>query len=179
MHHFPKALPLEQKQFSSMNLSAKMCSGSESLLVGEQLIFSLWCCEPFATATRDITKRAHHWRKRSSDRNNTKVLLINYFLTLTADSLSSPSCPVWVLPGGTQRGCCAFPPPPHWKFLSLPKCGHKMLAAAPRTARPHLWAEDCEPETPVGQREDGITWHGQHVASAVQYIRAEKPSAPI
>lgn len=56
-----------------------------------------------------------------------------------------------VLPGDTQTGCCAFPPPPHWRFLSPPTCNRMTSAAAPHTPRLHFWREDCVLGKPVGE----------------------------
>lgn len=56
-----------------------------------------------------------------------------------------------ILPGDTQTGCCAFPPPPHWRFLSPPTCDRMTSAAAPHTPRLHFWWEDCVLEKPVGE----------------------------
>lgn len=59
-----------------------------------------------------------------------------------------------VLPGDTQRECCASLPPPRCKFLSLPRCGRMMSAADPHMCRPRFSTEDSGPETPVGGREN-------------------------
>jgi len=41
-----------------------------------------------------------------------------------------------------------------------------MSAAASCLAPLHILVEDCGPETPVGEREDGISEQRQHVISA-------------
>lgn len=77
-----------------------------------------------------------------------------------------------VLPGDTQRGYCAFPPPPHWKFLSPPKCGHMMSAAVPHISPLQLCEGDCETETPLWRDVTQLTcrlWTIEHLFTTLTF----------
>lgn len=68
--------------------------------------------------------------------------------------------PESALPGDTRTGCRASLPLPHSRFPLPPRCGHKTSAAGPRSCCPRFWAEDCGPETPVGEETSclGTRW---------------------
>lgn len=121
-------------------------------------------CEAFGYFMLHLFVISHEWNinapqssaglKRQTRITDVSIATRVIFQTITKKKGTFVDPVFWfspVLPGDTQTGCCAFPPPPHWRFLSPPTCNRMTSAAAPHTPRLHFWWGDCVLERPVGE----------------------------